>query len=88
MAMKAIGAGGLKILYPIHPRTRKAMEKFDLLAMLDAEGLVVSDPVSYMEVIAFESEARLVLTDPGGVQKEAYFFGVPCVVAREQTEWT
>lgn len=87
-AMKAIGAGGLKVLFPIHPRTRKAMEKFDLLGMLDTEGLVVSDPVSYMEMIALESEARLVLTDSGGVQKEAYFFGVPCVVAREQTEWT
>ncbi len=87
-AMKVIGAGGLKGLFPIHPRTRKALERFDLLGMLDVEGLVVCDPVSYMEMIALESEARLVLTDSGGVQKEAYFFGVPCVVAREQTEWT
>lgn len=87
-AMKAIVTGGLRVLFPVHPRTRKALEKFDLLGMLDAEGLVVSDPVSYMEMIALESEARLVLTDSGGVQKEAYFFGVPCVVAREQTEWT
>jgi UDP-N-acetylglucosamine 2-epimerase len=87
-AMKAIGAGGMKIFFPIHPRTRKAIERFDLLGMLEAENLVVSDPVSYLEMIALESEARLVLTDSGGVQKEAYFFGVPCVVAREETEWT
>ena len=51
-------------------------------------GIITSDPVSYLEMIALESEARLLLTDSGGVQKEAYFFGVPCVVAREETEWT
>ncbi len=87
-AMRQIARGGLKILFPVHPRTKKAMEKANLLAMLDMPGIVTSDPVSYMEMIALESEARLLLTDSGGVQKEAYFFKVPCVVAREETEWT
>lgn len=86
-AMRQIADGGLKILFPVHPRTRKAMEKADLLPRLDAAGIVASDPVSYGEMIALESEARLLLTDSGGVQKEAYFFGVPCVVARDETEW-
>ena len=87
-AMRQIAKGGLKVLFPVHPRTKKAMEKADLLAMVDTDGVITSDPVSYVEMIALESEARFLLTDSGGVQKEAYFFGVPCVVAREETEWT
>jgi len=87
-AMRQIAKGGLKVLFPVHPRTKKAMEKADLLAMVGTEGIITSDPVSYVEMIALESEARFLLTDSGGVQKEAYFFGVPCVVAREETEWT
>jgi UDP-N-acetylglucosamine 2-epimerase len=87
-AMRQIGNRGLKVLFPVHPRTKKALEKSDLLAMLDTDAIVTSDPVSYLEMIALESEARFLLTDSGGVQKEAYFFGVPCVVARAETEWT
>ncbi len=87
-AMKAIAAHRLKVFFPVHPRTRKALERFDLLEMLDTGSIIVSDPVSYIEMVALESDARLLLTDSGGVQKEAYFFRVPCVVAREETEWT
>jgi UDP-N-acetylglucosamine 2-epimerase len=87
-AMKQIGSSGLKFLFPVHPRTKKALERSDLLTMVDTEAIIMSDPVSYVEMIALESEARFLLTDSGGVQKEAYFFGVPCVVAREETEWT
>jgi len=86
-AMRQIAQRGLKVLFPVHPRTRKAMEKADLLPLLDTAGIITSEPVSYVEMIALESEARLLLTDSGGVQKEAYFFGVPCVVARGETEW-
>ncbi len=87
-AMRQMGVRGWKVLFPIHPRTRKAMEKAGLLAMVDTEAIITSDPISYREMIALESNARLLLTDSGGVQKEAYFFGVPCVVARAETEWT
>jgi UDP-N-acetylglucosamine 2-epimerase len=87
-AMRQLGEGGRKVLFPVHPRTRGSMERFDLLPTVDTGAVVLSDPVSYMEMIALESEARLLLTDSGGVQKEAYFFGVPCVVARDETEWT
>jgi UDP-N-acetylglucosamine 2-epimerase len=86
--MREIGAGGLTVFFPVHPRTRKALEKFNLLGMVDGGAIATSDPVSYVEMIALESEAKLLLTDSGGVQKEAYFFGVPCVVVREETEWT
>jgi UDP-N-acetylglucosamine 2-epimerase len=87
-AMQEVARGGLTVLFPIHPRTRRALERFDLSAMLETDGLIAGDPVSYLDMIALESQARLLLTDSGGVQKEAYFFGVPCVVAREETEWT
>lgn len=87
-ALKQIGARGLRVLFPVHPRTRGALERFDLLRTVDRGAVILSDPVSYMEMIALESEARLLLTDSGGVQKEAYFFGVPCIVARDETEWT
>jgi UDP-N-acetylglucosamine 2-epimerase len=87
-AMRWIGNHGLKVLFPVHPRTKKAMEKAGLLPMVDTDAVIMSDPVSYREMIALESEARFLLTDSGGVQKEAYFFGGPCVVAREETEWT
>jgi UDP-N-acetylglucosamine 2-epimerase len=87
-ALNEIGGAGLKVLFPVHPRTKRALEKFDLLRTLDADAVRMCEPVSYMEMIALESEARLLLTDSGGVQKEAYFFGVPCVVARDETEWT
>jgi UDP-GlcNAc3NAcA epimerase len=87
-ALNEIGAAGLKVLFPVHPRTRRALEKFDLLRTLDIDAVIPCEPVSYLEMIALESEARLLLTDSGGVQKEAYFFGVPCVVARDETEWT
>ncbi len=87
-AMRTISARGLTIFFPVHPRTRRALEKADLLGLLDTGRIITSEPVSYLEMIVLESDARLLLTDSGGVQKEAYFFGVPCVVVREETEWT
>jgi len=87
-AMRQIGGRGLKVLFPVHPRTKKALEKSSLLALLNTDAIVTSEPVSYLEMIALESDARFLLTDSGGVQKEAYFFGVPCVVARAEPEWT
>lgn len=75
------------ILMPLHPRTRQALEREELLSQLK-QHVHLLPPVSYREMIALESRATLVLTDSGGVQKEASFFGKPCVVLREVTEWT
>lgn len=85
-AMRGIGRRGLKVFFPVHPRTRNALERHGLLVP-DGGDVIISEPVSYMEMIALESHARFILTDSGGVQKEAYFLGVPCVVARDETEW-
>lgn len=87
-ALVRLAEDGSNVLFPAHPRTKAALEKFDLLRALSADGLTMTDPVSYLEMVALECHAGAILTDSGGVQKEAYFFGVPCVVAREETEWT
>jgi UDP-GlcNAc3NAcA epimerase len=73
------------VVFPIHPRTRKRLSDLGLESSLNY--LCVIEPVSYLEMIALEQSARLIITDSGGVQKEAYFFGVPCITLRNETEW-
>ena len=71
------------LLLPLHPRTQQALEEMGLRP----KEVRVLPPVSYLEMLALESGARVILTDSGGVQKEAYLLGVPCVTLREETEW-
>ena len=75
----------LPVVLPLHPRTRQAIEKFGF-GHLTAP-LKVIEPVSFLDMISLESGAKLILTDSGGVQKEAFFFGVPCLTLRNETEW-
>jgi UDP-GlcNAc3NAcA epimerase len=75
------------VLLPLHPRTRKRLDDLGVLATYPA-ALKLVEPVSFLDMIALEKRARLILTDSGGVQKEAYFHGVPCVTLRDETEWT
>jgi len=72
------------IVLPLHPRTRKTLGQG--AEQLDGRVLVI-DPVPYLDMLMLERNARLILTDSGGVQKEAYWFGVPCVTLRSETEW-
>lgn len=74
------------VVIPLHPRTRGVLEKQGLLELVQRY-LRVIDPVGFFEMIQLESEAELILTDSGGVQKEAFFFQVPCIVLRDETEW-
>lgn len=74
------------VVLPIHPRTRKRIAEHRLEAELDT--LTVIDPVGYLDMTQLERHARLIATDSGGVQKEAFFHGVPCVTLRDETEWT
>jgi UDP-N-acetylglucosamine 2-epimerase len=72
------------IVFPVHPRTRKAIET---VAWAPAPHVQVIEPVGYREMIELQRDARLILTDSGGMQKEAYALGVPCVILRGETEW-
>lgn len=79
------------IVLPLHPRTRKKMtELLDPVLAEELElnpGIQVIDPAGFLDMISLESTCSLVITDSGGVQKEAFFFKKPCIILREQTEW-
>lgn len=80
--LSAIGRQ-VPVLLPIHPRTRAVIAR----SGLGTENLQVIDPVGYLDMVGLEKNARLVVTDSGGVQKEAFFHGVPCITLRDETEW-
>lgn len=75
----------LPVLFPIHPRTRRILQHEGI--SLNGNIIAVA-PQGYLEMITVENHARMILTDSGGVQKEAFYLRVPCVTLREQTEWT
>jgi UDP-GlcNAc3NAcA epimerase len=79
-------ADSLKVVLPLHPRTRQAIERFGLLGDL-SKNLFLLEPVGYLDMVVLEKNARVIATDSGGVQKEAFFYGVPCVTLRAETEW-
>jgi UDP-N-acetylglucosamine 2-epimerase (non-hydrolysing)/UDP-GlcNAc3NAcA epimerase len=79
----------LPVLFTIHPRTRERLGQAGLLARLEDSGTVITGPpLGYLETAALLVHARALLTDSGGLQKEAYLAGVPCVTLRSTTEWT
>ena len=76
------------IVIPLHPRTEKALKQFGLYAALSAdEHVILTPPLGYLDFLKLERHARMILTDSGGVQKEAYFLKRPCITLREETEW-
>src|SRR5579864_1589348 len=77
----------LPVLLPMHPRTRRAAEEAQLLSGI-REPLRIVEPLGYLAMVDATANARAVLTDSGGIQKEAFLLGVPCVTLREETEWT
>ncbi|MFY4775098.1 non-hydrolyzing UDP-N-acetylglucosamine 2-epimerase [Metabacillus sp. RGM 3146] len=74
------------LVWPIHPRTKHKLEDYGI-NLKNVPNLKVIEPVGYLDMLSLESEAEKILTDSGGVQKEAYFLKIPCVTLREETEW-
>lgn len=80
----AMNQVGERIVFPVHPRTRKALTDIDLQM---SENVIAIDPLGYFDMVLLERNARLIATDSGGVQREAYFHGIPCLTLRDETEW-
>lgn len=74
-----------KILFPIHPRTKKQLQNFNL--QFSIHNFQFTEPLSYLDTLGALQQATMVFTDSGGLQKEAYFCGKPCVILRPETEW-
>ncbi len=82
--LQAFNNAGETIVFPVHPRSRKVMTE---VGFRSNERLQLVVPLGYLDMIALVSAARVVLTDSGGLQKEAYWLGIPCITLRQQTEW-
>ena len=77
------------VVFPIHPRTRKRLQEFGIMQRLEqSANIKLIEPQDLLSFSALEKDARIIMTDSGGVQKDAYVFGVPCITLREETEWT
>lgn len=72
------------IVFPIHPRTKKVIHK---QGYNFKSNVIIIEPVGYMDMIQLEQSAKLIITDSGGIQKESYWLGIPCITLREETEW-
>ena len=77
----------IRIVLPLHPRTRKIIEGSTLLQLPDSSMIQVIPPAGFLDMNMLEQNAKLIMTDSGGVQKEAFFFEKPCVILRPETEW-
>lgn len=79
-------ARSLPVVWPLHPRTRAQLQKAGLLEALTRQVTLI-DPLGYLDMVQLEKFAALIATDSGGVQKEAFFYQVPCITLRDETEW-
>ena len=88
--LKVVKENNIDIVLPIHPRTRKMLINLNKKSFSEIENnnhIQIIDPVPFLDMISLEKSASLIITDSGGVQKEAYFFKKPCVILRPETEW-
>ena len=83
--LSALARQKIPVLLPLHPRTKARIEQFNLHKLI--ANLQITEPLGYLDMVMLEKKANLIITDSGGIQKEAYFQGTPCVTIREETEW-
>jgi len=86
-SLKILAFKGIKIFFPVHPRTYKALKNYGFLEETIPDNLILNEPIPYKEMIALEKSAKVIITDSGGVQKESVYFKTPCVIPRNETEW-
>jgi UDP-N-acetylglucosamine 2-epimerase len=82
--LDCLAAAECRVVFPVHPRTRKSIETWQLEVPANVE---MRDPQTYTQMLVLERGAKAIATDSGGVQREAYLWGVPCITMREETEW-
>ena len=82
--IEALGETGGVVVFPVHPRTEKYLREYGLLM---PENVKLIKPLGYLDMLKLMASAKKILTDSGGIQKEAYVLGVPCITLRENTEW-
>jgi UDP-GlcNAc3NAcA epimerase len=82
--VEGLGLIPLPIVLPLHPRTKKQL---DLFGISVPQNIFVIEPLGYLSMLELEKNSECIFTDSGGVQKEAYFFGIPCFTLRDETEW-
>ena len=82
--LDCLAAAECRVVFPVHPRTRKSIETWNLAVPANVE---MRDPQTYTQMLVLERGAKAIATDSGGVQREAYLWGVPCITMREETEW-
>jgi UDP-N-acetylglucosamine 2-epimerase len=86
--IEILRASSMKIVFPLHPRTRDALKRFGLDGSLEKiDHVVLTAPMGYFDMLVLQKNAHAVMTDSGGMQKEAYLLGVPCITLRDETEW-
>ncbi len=87
VAQLTSAAKRLPLVFAVHPRTKKRLEEFGLFAALaSAPGIMLTEPLGYIEFMNLVVKARLAITDSGGVQEESTYLGIPCMTLRENTE--
>ncbi|MCZ7381959.1 MAG: UDP-N-acetylglucosamine 2-epimerase (non-hydrolyzing) [Candidatus Methanoperedens sp.] len=82
--IEALGESGLPVVFPVHPRTEKYLKEYGLIMPGNVK---LVKPLGYLDMLRLMANAGKILTDSGGIQKEAYMLGVPCITLRENTEW-
>ncbi|MBU3074263.1 non-hydrolyzing UDP-N-acetylglucosamine 2-epimerase [Clostridium estertheticum] len=82
--IEALNESGQQVILPLHPRTKKYMDDYNLSFN---KNIKIIDPVGYLDMISLEMHGRKIITDSGGVQKEAFFMNKPCITMRDETEW-